>query len=95
MDGVKLNFDPEETEFIINGDRCPSCKSFRPSNLQVLSPYCEVKSLGITFDSGNTFTSHITKVCYACYYHLKDLRCIRKFLIMETAALLPNSMISS
>ena len=51
--------------------------------------------LGVTFDSGNAFASHITKVCHACYYHLKDFRCIRKFLSVETAALLATSMISS
>ena len=34
-------------------------------------------------------------MCRACYYHLKDLRRIRKFLSVETAALLANSMISS
>ena len=60
-----------------------------------ISPTNEVKNLGVTFDSGNTFASHITKVCRACYYHLKDLRRIRKFLSVETAALLANSMISS
>ena len=60
-----------------------------------ISPTNEVKNLGVAFDSGNTFSSHITKVCRACYYHLKDLRRIRKFLSVETAALLANSMISS
>ena len=58
-------------------------------------PTNTVKNPGVTFDSGNTFTSHITKVCRACYYHLKNLRCIHKFLSVETAALLANSMISS
>ena len=60
-----------------------------------ISPTDTVKNLGVTFDSGNTFTSHITNMCRTCYYHLKDLRRIRKFLSVETAALLANSMISS
>ena len=55
----------------------------------------EVKNLGVTFDSGNTFVSHITKVYHACYYHFKHLRCIQKLVSVETAALLANSMISS
>ena len=49
----------------------------------------------LVFDSGNTFSNHITNMCRACYYHLKDLRRIRKFLSVETAALLANTMISS
>ena len=60
-----------------------------------ISPTNEVKNLGVTFDSGNTFVSHITKVCFACYYHLEDVRRIHKFLSVETTALLANSMISS
>ena len=60
-----------------------------------ISPTNELKNLGVNFDSGNTFASHIIKVCHACYYHLKDFRRIRKFLSVETAALLANSMISS
>ena len=55
----------------------------------------EVKDLGVTFDSGNTFASYITKVCRGYYYHLKDFRHIHKFLSVETTALLAISMISS
>ena len=39
--------------------------------------------------------NHITNMCHTCYFHLKDVRCICKFLSVETAALLANSMISS
>ena len=59
-----------------------------------ISPTNMVMNLGVTFASGKkTFTSHITKVCCACYYHLKDLRCIYKFLSVETTALLANSLL--
>ena len=51
----------------------------------------EVKNLGVTFDSGNTFASYITKVCRGYYYHLKDFRHIHKFLSVETTALLAIS----
>ena len=30
------------------------------------SPTNKVKNVGVTFDSGNTFASHLTKVCHAC-----------------------------
>ena len=60
-----------------------------------ISPTDTVMNLGVTFDSLNTFTSHITNMCRVCYYHLNDLRHIRKYLSVETAALLANSMISS
>ena len=55
----------------------------------------EVKNLGVIFDSDNSFDNHVAKVCRACYYHLCDLRRIRKFLSDETAILLANAMVSS
>ena len=60
-----------------------------------ISPSVEVKNLGVTFDSDNSFDNHVAKVCRACYYHLRDLRRIRKFLSDETAILLTNAMVSS
>ena len=99
MAGVKLKLIPEKTEFIIIGDRQARESFINKFPTQLLgnsiSPTDTVKNLGVTFDSGNTFTSHITNMCCACYYHLKDLRRICKFLSVDTAALLANSMISS
>ena len=99
MAGVKLKLNPEKTEFIIIGDRQARESFINKFPTQLLensiSPTDTVKNLGVTFDSGNTFTSHITNMCCTCYYHLKDLRRICKFLSVDTAALLANSMISS
>ena len=99
MAGVKLKLTPKKTEFIIIGDRQPRESLIKKFPTQLLgnsiSPTDAVKNLGVTFDSGNTFTNHLSNMCRACYYHLKDLRHIRKFLSVETAALLANSMISS
>ena len=99
MDGVKLKLNPEKREVIIIGDRQARGTLIKKILTQLhgnsISPIDTVKNLSVTFDSGNTFTSHITKVYCACYYHLKDLRPIHKFCSVETAALLANSMISS
>ena len=82
MDGVRLKLIPEKTEFTIIGDRQARESLVQKCPTQFLgnsiSPTNEVKNLGVSFDSGNTFASHITKVCHACYYHLKDFRWICK-----------------
>ena len=57
-----------------------------------ISLLVEVKNLGVIFDS---FDNPVAKVCRACYYHLRDLRRICKFLGVETAILLTNAMVSS
>ena len=58
-------------------------------------PADKVKNLGVIFDSDNSYSSHITSVCRACYYHLHDLHRIRKYLTLETAVLVANAMVSS
>ena len=99
MDGVKLKLNPEKTEFIIIGQKAIR-KSLAP-NFPVplpqnnISPSVVVKNLGVIFDSDNYFDNHVAKVCRACYYHLRDLRRIRKFLGVETAILLANAMVNS
>ena len=42
------------------------------------------------FDSEDTFVSHVGKVCHACYYHVRDLQRICKFLTVDTAVLTAN-----
>ena len=55
----------------------------------------EVKNLSVISNSDNSFDNHVAKVCRACYYHLRDLRQIHKFLSVDTAILLANAMVSS
>ena len=99
MVGVKLRLNPEKTEFIIIGQKATReslAQNFSVPLLQNnISPSVEVKNLGVNFDSDNSFDNHVAKVCRACYYHLRDLRRIHKFLSDETAILLANAMVSS
>ena len=99
MAGVKLTLNPEKNEFIIIGQKAIR-ESLTP-NFPVpllqnnISQSVEVKNLGVTFDSDNSLDNHVARVCQACYYHLRDLRRICKFLSNETAILLANAMVSS
>ena len=99
MVGVKLKLNPEKTEFIIIGQK--ATRELLAPNFPVpllqnnISPSVEVKNLGVIFDSDNSFDNHVAKICRACYYHLRDLRRIRKFLSDETTILLANAMVSS
>ena len=99
MDGVKLKLNPERKQNSLSMviDKPESLIQKFPTQFlgNSISPTDIVKNLGVTFDSRNIFTSLITKVCCACYYYLKNLRHIHKFLSVETAALLANSIISS
>ena len=99
MDGVKLKLNPEKYEFIIIGQKAIRdylAPNFPAPPLQNnICPSVEVKNLSVIFDSDNSFDNHVAKVCRACYYRLRDLRWIHKFLSVETAILLANAMVSS
>ena len=47
-----------------------------------------VRNLGVWFDDQLTMTLHITKICSVAFYHLLNIRRIRKHLSMDSAATL-------
>ena len=92
--------NPEKKlEFIIIGQK--AIRELLAPNFPVpllqnnISLSVEVKNMGVIFDSDNSFDNHVANVFRACYYHLRDLQQIRKFLSVETAILLANAMVSS
>ena len=54
-----------------------------------------VWNLGAWFDDQLTMAVHITKICSAAFYHLHNIRRIRKHLSMDSAVTLIHSFISS
>ena len=54
-----------------------------------------VQNLGAWFDDQLTMALHITKICSAAFYQLHNIRRIRKYLSMDTAATLIYSFVSS
>ena len=54
-----------------------------------------VRNLGARFDDQLTMAVHITKICAAAFYHLHNIRRIRKYLLMGAAATLIHSFFSS
>ena len=69
MNSVKLKLNPDKIEFIITRDK-HTRESLMPN---FFVKFLQIKSLGVTFESEETFDSHVGKVCCACHYHLRDL----------------------
>jgi hypothetical protein len=55
----------------------------------------EVRSLGVVIDPSIAFTSHVSKVARTCYYHLRQLRSIRKSLTVDSCHALVRSLVIS
>ena len=52
------------------------------------NPAKSVRTVGVIFDKNYTFHSHISTVCSSCFYHMRDLRCIRYHLHVDSSKLL-------
>ena len=61
----------------------------------VIKPVSSVRDLGVILDKNLTFHEHITKVSQACFFHIRDLRRIRPFLDLKTAATIGTALVQS
>ena len=58
-------------------------------------PSTSAKNLGVLFDSSLNFRKHISQTCRACFYHIRDLRRIRKSLSLDFAKQIAVAPVSS
>ena len=95
-DNLMLNDD--KTEFLILGTRQQLAK-VNIDNIKVgsanVSPVSAVRNLGSWLESQLTMSSHISKLCSVAFYHLCNIRRIRKYLSQETAGTLVHAFITS
>ena len=94
MTGSKLKLNPRKTEFLLIGT-----KLLHNSPCLILgqdtNPSSSTKNLGEVFDSGLNFRKHISQTCSACFYHIRDLRRIRKRLTLDLAKQNAVALVSS
>ena len=58
-------------------------------------PSASAKYLGVVFDSSLNFRKHICQTWRACFYHIPDLRRIRKSLSLDLAKQIAVALVSS
>ena len=100
MDGNnKLKLNPDKTEFVVIGDDQirSSLKSSFPVSLlgNSMEPAESVKNLGVVLDVENSMQRHVANLCCISYYHLRELRRVRRYLNHETAVKVAISLVSS
>ena len=83
----RLLINDDKTEFLLVGTRqqlekLDSC--FITVGNNRISPSPCVKNLGSWFDSNLSMTDHINKACNAAFYHLHNLRRIKKYLSRDS-----------
>ena len=60
-----------------------------------ITPSDSVRNLGAIFDSDFSFHKHVSDICKSCFYHIRDLRRIRRHIPLSTAKTISNALISS
>jgi len=53
------------------------------------------QNLGFIFDEHLTFSDQMTSLSKACYYHIRQLRCIRPYLDSSTVCTIATSIVYS
>ena len=94
----KLPLNPSKTEYLLVGTPQQRTKVTNSSvhfrNL-VLTPTDTARNLGVIFDSGLDFKSHISGICKSSFFHIRRLRQVRSSLNRDAAIILANSIIHS
>ena len=97
MSSRKLKLNPDKSEFLLIGSKVQGEKfsTCFPARLlaQEVPPSPSARNLGIVFDSALNFKSHISGISRACYYHIRDMRRIRRFLTPSVAKTIATSVI--
>jgi len=88
----------DKTEFIVIASQ-HLLKKAAVNTIQVgdcdVSKVSVVRNLGVWFDDKLTMAIDITKICSAAFYHLHNIRRIKKYLSMDSAVTLIHSFVSS
>ena len=82
MTASKLKLDPSKTEFLLIGTRLQRKKCLHNFPCLILgqdtNPSASAKNIDVVFDRSLNFRKHISQTCRARFYHIRDLRRIRK-----------------
>ena len=99
MKNSKLKLNADKTEFLIIGTPTQRAKlsGFFPTHIlsQSITPAASVINLGVTFDENFNFKQHISKTCRCCFYHIRDLRRIRRFISLSVAKTIATALVTS
>ena len=89
MIGSKLKLNPSKTECLLIGTKLQQEKFLNNFPCLLLgkdtNQSTSAKNLVVLFDSSLNFRKHISQTCRACFYHIRDLRRIRKSLSLDIA----------
>ena len=98
MKSSKLKLNSDKSEFIIIGTKHQRHKLYNHFPVKLLDndtcPSDSAGNLGVVFDSDISFHKHVSNIYKSCFYHIRDLRRIRRHIPLSTAKTISNALIS-
>ena len=96
MSSNRLRLNPSKTELIWLGSsrrlhHCPADK-VKISDAEI-QPTESVRDLGVLIDSAMTLTTHVNHLVGVCFFHLRQIRIIRRSLSTDAAHSLVRALI--
>ena len=97
MTNAKLKLNPSKTELLLIVTKQQRKHFSTPTSIlnHDASQASSTRNIGVTCDSELKFDYHIRQICKSCFYHIRDLKQIRRHLSMETAKRIANFLITS
>ena len=98
MSSNRLKFNPSKTELIWLGSsrRLEHCPVGELNIAGVpIKPATHVRDLGVMIDNDLSLQAHINHVTRTCFYHLRQLRVVRRSLTTDTAHSLVRALVHS
>ena len=98
MTDSKLKLNADKTEFLIIGTPKQCGKLvFSPTCIlsQNITPAVSAKNFGVTFDKNFNFRQHISQTCRCFFYHIRDIRRIRRYISLSVAKTIATALVSS
>ena len=98
MSRNRLRLNPTKTELIWFGSSWNLCKC--PSSPQLISgvlikPSTKVRNLGVILESDLSMKAHVSKLLSVCFFHIRQLRLVRRSLNVESTHALVRALIHS
>ena len=94
---IFIILNPDKTEFILIGTKSQRVKfkKYFPTKLldEDVTPTDSARNLGVEFDKDFNFKKHISKICRTCYYHICDLRRLRRCLTAAVTKTIATSLV--
>ena len=94
----KLKINDQKTQFLVIKQQ-HLAKHFQNTSINIgnsiIHQVTKAKNLGVILDQCLTMNSHVSETCRKCFYHLRNISAIRKYLSQEAIAQLIHSLVTS